>query len=510
SSRRQFIGKLGGLAALSLAGCKIEPILDLPPSPVTMPLWFPDLPPQIPDQLQDAETTLRATTDALLDREMPLLTSGELRERPSEDRKAITHLLVLLRSFGLEPAGNRGGWVLPVPVDIVEPTGAAPRVTLRPESEAPSPLGQPQPLPDDSGEPAVKRRALELAELGAFRQRGLAAPHQGLLVAPVRDYQVPLTSDGYAGRVALVRPPKDLDLTQPDAPARVDQLLSSIRDVGALGCLLLTNSEAETIQRFRELWQRQVRRPGHRAEAMLIEGVLGAEGRAAIERARVRDESWALDLNLATRQYGFESQNILGRITGRERPDEAVVLTCSWDTYDPGAIETHTLRLLATLGAFAQLAEWSRRSSPPRSSMILLLSADAGFAAGQAVHAHWASEFGTKTTALLALDRPTVEPLPAVSLSGHFDAGAAELARSVVAADGRDLLLTEQLAMPSLAPYLRYPAPVLEIGAPDPAALEDPSYVGESEPAPDLDPRAGLHADIRLLRNLMLALAARR
>src|SRR5690606_13994443 len=305
-------------------------------------------------------------------------------------------------------------------------------------------------------------------ELGAFRQRGLAAPHQGLLVAPVRDYQVPLTSDGYAGRVALVRPPKDLDLTQPDAPARVDQLLSSIRDVGALGCLLLTNSEAETIQRFRDLWQRQIRRPGHRAEAMLIEGVLGAEGRAAIERARVRDESWALDLNLATRQYGFESQNILGRLTGREPPDDAGVLTCSWDTHDPGAIETHTLRLLATLGAFAQLAEWSRRSSTPRLSMILLLSADAGFAAGQAVHATWASEFGTKTTALLALDRPTVEPLPAVSLSGHFDAAAAEIARGVVAADGRDLLLTEQLAMPSLAPYLRYPAPVMEIGAPDP------------------------------------------
>lgn len=509
-NRRQFVRKLGGLAALSLGGCKIEPILDLPPSTVTLPLWFPDLPPQIPDQLQDAETTLRTTTDALLDRELPLLLGGELRERASDDGGAINHMLGLLRSFGLDPAGNRGGWLLPVPLEIVEPTGAAPRVTLRPESEAPSPAGQP-PTSEDGDDPP-KRQALELAELGAFRQRGLAAPHQSLLVATIRDYQTPLTSDGYAGRVALVRAPKDLDLAHPDSPARVDQLLSSVRDVGALGCLLLTNADADAIQRFRSRWQRQVRRPGGRAEAMLIEGVLGAEGRAAIERTRPRDESWVLDLALGTRQYGLESQNILGRITGREHPDEAVVLTCSWDTPDPTELETHTLRLLATLGAFAQLAEWSRRSSPPRYSLILLLTADAGIAAGQAVHAAWSNEFGTKTVALLALDRPTLEPLPAVTLSGHFDAAAAELARGVVTADGRDLLLTEQLAMPSLAPYLRHPAPVLEIGAPDPAALEDPRYstADPNQSTPDTDPRAGLHADIRLLRNLMLALAARR
>ncbi|MFO7567030.1 MAG: hypothetical protein R6X02_30580 [Enhygromyxa sp.] len=508
ASRRRFVRGLGGLAALSLGGCKIEPILGLPPSADTLPLWFPDLPPQIPDQLQDAETSLRTSTDALFEREIPLLVHGELRERRSEDRKAVGHLLALLRSFGLEPAGNRGGWLLPVPLEVVEPTGALPRVTLRPENEAPLPLGQPPP-DDEDGERPSERRGLDLAELGAFRQRGLATPQQSLLVAPVRDFQVPLSSEGFVGRVALVRVPKDLDLTHADSPSRVDQLFASLRDVGAIGGLLLTSAGPDAIRRFRQLWQRRIRRPGGQAEAMLIEGVIGAEGRALIERTRLREGSWVLDLALATRQFGVESQNVLGRITGREHPDEAVVLTCSWDTLEPANFETDTLRLLACLGAFGQLAEWSRRSARPRYSLILLLTADAGFGAGQAVHAAWAHEFGARTVALLSLDRPTLEPLPAVTLSGHFDAGVAEIVRGVVAADGRDLLLTEQLSMPSLAPYLRHPAPVLEIGAPDPAALEHQVDADLDDAKFDAeDPRAGLHADVRLLRNLMLALAA--
>ena len=493
-SRREFVRTLGGLTALSLGGCKIEPILGLPPSEEERPLWFPDRPPQIPDQLDDAETTLRAMTDQLLDRLYPLLLAGELRERPFEHRNAVTHLLATLRSFGLEPAGNRGGWLLPVPLDIIEPTGAAPRVTLRPERAA---------TPSDTEPTATP---VELAELGAFRQRGYALPHRNLLVAALRD-ATPLAGDSYTGRVALLRAPKELDLTARDAAARVDLLFAGVRDAGAIGCLLLSNADAATIERFRQAWQRQVRRPGTYDEAMLIEGVLGAEGRAAIEAAQTQ-QGWVLDVALATRQYAFETHDILARVTGRERPDEAVVLTCPWDTPNLATIEIDTLRLLATLAAFAQLADWSRRSTPPRYSLLLLLTADAGFAAGQAAHAAWASSFGTQTAALLALDRPTLgDPLPAVALSGHFDAASGELVRNVVAADGRDLLLADQLAMPSLAPYLRYPAPVMTVGAPDPAALE--GTLDEPDDAPP-SPRAGIHADVRLLRNLMLALAARR
>lgn len=489
SNRRQFVRRLGGLAALSLGGCKIEPILGLPPSTEDQPLRFPDLPPQIPDQLDDAETTLRAVSDQLLDRMAPLLLDGELRERPFEHRNTVTHLLTELRNIGLEPAGNRGGWLLPVPLDIIEPTGAAPRVTLRPELDA---------MAGDQQSPASD--PLELAELGAFRQRGYALPHRNLLVALASDASA---IDSYTGRVALLRAPKDLDLAQPDAAARVDLLFSSVRDAGAIGCLLLSNAEVGTIDRFRQAWQRQVRRPGSYDEAMLIEGVLGAEGRAAVERALKREQTWVLDVALATRQFPFESHDILARITGRERPDEAMVLTCAWDTPSRATIETDNLRLLASLAAFAQLADWSRRSTPPRYSLLLLLSADAGFAAGQVVHAAWASSFGTKTAALLALDRPTIgEPPPAVTLSGHFDVAGAELVRKVVAADGRDLLLADQLAVASLAPYLRYGAPVMTVGAPEPAALEDRSN-------PSDDPRAGIHADARLLRNLLLALSAR-
>jgi hypothetical protein len=188
-----------------------------------------------------------------------------------------------------------------------------------------------------------------------------------------------------------------------------------------------------------------------------------------------------------------------------------VVLTCAWDTPHATTHEADTLRLLASVAAFAQLAEWSRRSTPPRRSMILLLTVDAGFGAGHAAHAAWTSGAGTQTAALLALARPTAADIaPALELSGHYDAAAAELVRSVVASDDSDLLLAEQLALPSLAPYLRYAAPVLTIGAPNPGALDDRDHSTADPSDAEPDPHAGLRADVRLLRNLMLAFASRR
>jgi hypothetical protein len=553
--RRRLCRGFGGLAALALGGCKIEPILDLPPASVEPPQMFPDPPPQIPDQLEDAETALEAITNDLLDELIPLLHADGLRGRPSEDQPTISRLLSLLRSFGLDPAGYRGGWLLPVPLDIVEPSGAAARVSLRPETEEPegfpslrgprateteaeadteaeteaeteteteteaetetdtddtdeSPPSSPEiSVEAPPIEPLTPRRAVDLATLGAFRQRGAAIIHRGLLVGPVRELRLPLDGTRDVGRVALLRAPKGFDLAAPTAPARVDQIFSAVRGAGAFGCLLLTEADDSTLERFRELWRRQVRRTGL-DDALLIEGVLGAEGHAVVEDLRMRGEPWVLDVDLATREFKVESYNLLGRITGRERPDEAVVLTCSWDTPSPAHAAADTARLIATLAAFHQLAEWARRTTPPRYSLILALSVDAGFAAGQSVHASWSAEYGAETAAVLALDQPTSRPLPAVSLSGHFDAGMADLVRHVVAADGRDLLFAEQLAFPSLAPYLRHPAPVLAIGAPDPSALQE---VPEAEVEDDeADARAGIHADVRLLRNLMLALAARR
>jgi hypothetical protein len=528
TGRRGFCRALGALACVGVGGCKIEPILGLESEPIPLSPSYPDLPPQIPDQLEDAETTLRALTEKVLEHEIPLLTSGGLAERPSEDPAAVAHLVDLMRSFGLAPAGNRGGWLQPVMLDIVEPTGETPTIVLRPETEAPAsklpsssatPAGPNQPATPASPagvEPPPPSRAVELRELGAFRQRGAAVPHQSLLVGSIRDYRTPLSSEAVAGRIAVFRAPAELSLDDGDAPAHVDSLMASVRDAGALGCLLLTDDEGPALERFRTIWQRQVRRAGSDEQAMLIEGVLGKQGRERLGQLLRGDETWALDVDLATRSYQVETHNILGRVTGRERPDEAIVLTCAWDTPDPMMAEIDSIRLLTSLAAFYQLAEWSRRSSPPRYSLVLLLTADAGFAAGQSVHAAWSATYGAETKAMLALDRPTTRPLPAVELSGHYDAATAELARRVVAADGRDLLLADQLAMPSLAPYLRYPAPVMTIGAPRPEAIEEHGLEVTDEEAdgPRMQqsdgPLAGLYTDVRLLRNLILALAARR
>jgi hypothetical protein len=491
TNRREFCRALGSLACVGLGGCKIEPILGIDSEELRLPLGFPDLPPHIPDQLTDAETTLRALTEQLLAREQERFTTGELRERPSQDGRAVAHLVELMRRHGLAPAGNQDGWLLPVMLDVVEPTDAQAMIRLRPEAEP---------------EPATERM-IDLTQLGAFRQRGAATPHAALSLSPVLDYQTPLVSRKLSGRVALVRAPAELDLDDPAASAHVDVLLSSVRDAGALGCLLLTDAEAPAIDRFRALWQRQVRRHSDGEQAMLIEGLLGKSTQTAIVEALAGDGPWVLDLDLATRSFEVESHNVLGAVLGRV-PDEAIVLTCAWDTPDPLTTEVDTNRLLISLATFFQLAEWSRRSTRPKSSLILLLTVNAGLAAGTAVHATWTVEFGAKTKAVLALDRPTRELLPAVVLSGHYDPASAETVRRVVSSDGRDLLLVDQLAMPSLAPYLRYAAPVMTIGAPDPEALGlPPPNASISTDPSTADPLAGLLADVRLLRNLLLALA---
>ena len=560
TSRRQFCRALGSLACLGVGGCKIEPRVDIHEQAELLPARFPDLPAQIPDQLESADHILRVLSEAMLERELPLLESG-LRERPPEDREVVMHFVALMRSLDLSPAANRGGWLQPVALELVEPTGAAVRVALRPESEAPASNSTPAPKPDPSTEPPaalqpepeappdpaprperpapdpatdptadptdpttdptpppLPSRALALAELGAFRQRSAASPHLGLPLSPVLELTTPLPSEAIVGRVAVFRAAKDFDPSAGDASARVDLLMAAVRDAGAIGCLLLTRADEAAIEQFRLAWSRQIRRAGASSEALLIEGIVGDGARKEVQELLGGEDTWVLDLDLGMRDEEVESSNIIGRVTGRDRPNEAVVLTCNWDT--AGADPLANRRLLTTLLAFHQLVEWSRRSTPPRYSLVLLLTVDAGLSAGHAVHAGWSADYGAETQAIVALSRPSPELLPAVELSGRYDAGVAELTRRVVAADSRDLLLVDQLAMPSLAPYLRYPAPLVCVGAPDPEALDDRgraeppkpepgSDSGEDEEVPE-DPNAGLFADVRLLRNLVLALAAGR
>lgn len=517
TSRRGFCRAVGSLACVGLGGCKIEPILSIESEDPVRPHAFPDPPPQIPDQLADAETTLRVLTEQLLEREQGPLTTGDLRERPSEDAGVVPHLQELIQRFGATAAGEDGSWLQLVVLDIVEQDGAAAKVRLRRKTAADDLEQASEGAAEQGGEPAAEQgsepaaeqedeRAVDLTAIGAFRQLGPSERHVGLPLGPVLDYPTTLVSEKLEGRVALVRAPAELDLEDPSAPAHVDVLLASIRDAGAHGCLLLTDDEGPAIDRFRARWQRQVRDVGGGAPPMPIEGLVGKAAQAAILAAQRDDAAWVLDVDLATRNYQLQAHNLLGAVVGRERAEEAVILTCAWDTPDPSTAETDTTRLLITLATFFQIAEWSRRSTPPKCSVILLATVDAGLSAGTTVHATRVAELGIRTKAVIALDRPTREPGPAVVLSGRYHSSTAELARRAVSADGRDLLLADRLALPSLVPYLRLPGQVMTIGTPEPDAPATPASSESPELAaePAIDT---LLADVRVLRNLVLALA---
>ena len=97
---------------------------------------------------------------------------------------------------------------------------------------------------------------------------------------------------------------------------------------------------------------------------------------------------------------------------------------------------------------------------------------------------------------MIAFDRIEADVAPAeILLAGHFDARVSELAERSVRQNGRTLRIGKELTLPSLAPYLRTRIPVMTIGA------------APGSPVATIGTRAGLHSQVRLARNILLALA---
>ncbi|GEM_PF-1571437 len=599
-TRRALLRALG-LAPLTLAACKIEPILELGSSPDELDPQFPHPPPKIPDQLEDAEATLRALADELLAVEIPRFSQGDLRDRSVDDTLPIHHLRDLLASFGLQPAGPRGAWRQAVALQAVEPTGAQARVVLRAEaihtdlelrhppnidaastdpadtgpSEDPVEPGRgegPTPGPSapanpsasldpegssdlegppdgaappsspsspttDPGLPSVEplpppAPVIDLARHGAFRQPGSPSVVLGLLTsATIEDH--PSFHTSVVGRVVWVRTPPKFDLLSEAAQNLIETWFVAAEHASAMGCILLTSDPGPGIEAYRQRWASELRRSEDApSEALELVGLLDAEGSAMVAAALEADSAQVLDIDLATQQRNIVSHNLLARMVGRERPDEAVVLTCTWDLPNPADRQRDTHRLLTTLATVAQLASWQRRSTRSSRSLLVVFTVDGGIGAGQLEHARWAATQGARPTAILSLDQPSRPvPDPAVLVSGHLGEASAAVARRVIEAEGREMLRSDTLSMPHLGAYLRYQHPVMTLGeapaelthahaaVPEPESEsesgEDPE-AGGAEPTPGsrqdgalsdthLD---GLHADVRLLRNLTLALAA--
>ena len=83
----------------------------------------------------------------------------------------------------------------------------------------------------------------------------------------------------------------------------------------------------------------------------------------------------------------------------------------------------------------------------------------------------------------------------AVSLAGQVDGRVIALAERVCLREGRTLQVAGSSSPPRLSPYLQPRLPVMTIGA-GPSSGELPQA-----------PRAGLHAEVRVVRDLLLALA---
>ncbi len=479
AGRRALLRWLGA-GPLAALGCKIELILDPGPSPDPRELLFPDPRPEIPDEVVEPEESMVTALDEVLAAEAEGL-AGVLRERGPESTATIEHLIARLQAYGLEPGGPQGGWSQPVELRRVElPADAKPQVRLR----RTRPAG------------AGSAEAIELGEHGVFRQRR-AGPVEGLPLAQVRKAGEALPREAVAGRVVLLRAPADLDVGSAAGSERIEAWASQARESGAAGVVVLTGRSDEELAPLRERW-RQVLSAGEagRDAGLIFEGVLSAAGVERLGLALAGARAWALEAELGLVEAAWTSRNVVARLPGQDLPWEEVVLVCAWDTPAGGDAPLETMRLLVSLVALAQVVEQQRRGGRLRRSIVGVFAVDAGLGAGQLAHARGSAGEGVTTSAVLAVDR--VEPdvvRAAVSLSGQVDSRVIALAERACLREGRTLQVAGSLSLPWLSPYVQARLPVMTIGA-GPSSGELPQT-----------PRAGLHAEVRLVRELLLALA---
>lgn len=478
SARRRTLLRWLGAGPLAALGCKIEPILGLGPSPDPRSPLFPDPRPEIPDEIEDPEDALVTALDELLVREAESLAA--LRERGAESTATIELLIARLQAHGLEPGGPQGRWSQPVELRRVDlPADARPQVRVR----RARPTGG-------------AAEAIELGEHGVFRQRR-AGPVEALPLAPVRKAGEALPREAVAGRVVLLRAPAELDVGSEAGSERLEAWAGQARESGAAGVLVLTGRSEEELAPLRERWRRVLSTgEAGRDAGLIFEGVLSAAGVERLGAALAGARAWALEAELGLVEAAWTSHNVIARVPGADLAREEVLLVSAWDTPVGGDGALETTRLVASLVALAQVVEQQRRGARLRRSIVGVFAVDAGLGAGQLAHARGSAGAGVAPSAVLAIDR--VEPdvvRAAVSLAGQVDGRVIALAERVCLREGRTLQVAGSLNLPWLSPYVQPRLPVMTIGA-GPSSGELPQA-----------PRAGLHAEVRVVRDLLLALA---
>lgn len=267
---------------------------------------------------------------------------------PGEAR-TVRYLIEQFRAAGLEPGGEGGGWTQAVPITLQRVSGPT-AVSLRVDGKA---------------EPLV--RGADVTVQARSRQLTVSLKNAELVFAGYGVHRPNRGWDDYAGvdvrgKVVVVLPgapaagPPSSDFDNYMSP-RLKQL-EAVR-LGAVGLLVVSPSATEDWETTarQALWPQIEIRPEPGA-APVAPNLVGSIRHAALAGAMARAGYDLPALVSAAAKPGFRAQplarialraryrtarqtivsrTVIGRLTGRTRPDEVVVYSAHWDHLGRGA-----------------------------------------------------------------------------------------------------------------------------------------------------------------------------
>ena len=297
------------LAGAALLACNIE-VVDPESVAVDPPRYYLGPLPRIPAQSDEADPT--AVWAAAVRRNLAFLTDPALSgRRPGTEGARLTSsaIVSLFGDAGLIPSAPTLGWTTPLGVRAVQVVDPHLAITL--------------PIPE--GEPEV----IQVTEGLWFRHRGAAGtfnlPMEVVALAPQTDL---------AARLAVgVIPSLGDELVDPGT--RIRGIFDAVAHRRPGGCLLqLPPERTPELRATAQGWggvEVQARSlDSEPPPGLPVEGFVSPEVFGALRRAAGQPGS-TVDIAFKAEERWFEDANVVGRIAGRDNPEQVVLVTANWD-----------------------------------------------------------------------------------------------------------------------------------------------------------------------------------
>ena len=479
------------LALLGLFGaCKLEPIEDLEiseASPQVLPERVVSLSTERPVGDRQAERW-----DESLDRYLGFIHGEPLQgRRPGTEGAALTvgFVISVLEGAGLSPNGPDLGWTQPVGIRIVEvhdPVITVRHAAIEGEAKAPAPLRFKEDLwLEHRGAAGEFSHALRIDGPEPALEPEPGTDDEQEPIERLQALPLPVPEDGRSVR-GLYREVFD----------------TAWRDGVGVAVLPIPDPEQAEARAIAESWRRpdvQSLLLGRDPPAALdLEGFVPPEVHAALLQARDRPGS-TINVDFRVDERWFEDSNVIGRIAGGRRPEQAVVVVANWDAGEDDAGTPSNGSGLAVLLALAEASgHWRSVGRRPERSLIFVATAAGSLSHRGATRFIEASGIRpSNIIAVINLEQLGGAGSDLLVLDGHHSS----LSDDVLQLDATARIVPDDAARHGHRPFVDRRIPAI--------TLSRPAEPGEDGEPPELS-LAALRNDAELAFRLLWELSDRR